>query len=77
MNNYDSVRDKIHVVKSISCTTSIPHGKVHDQCFIQGTLCSWRGKVIQVYGRSQQSLRGKLELRGGKSQVPHPLYETL
>ena len=35
------------------------------------------GKVIQVYGRSQQSLRGGLELRGWKSQVPHPLYETL
>ena len=30
-----------------------------------------------VCGRSQQSLRGKLELRSGKSQVPHPLYETL
>ena len=32
---------------------------------------------MQVYGRSQQSLRGKLKLRGGKSHVSCSLFETL
>ena len=41
-------------------------------------LLGWESTVvIQVYCKSQQGLRGKLELRGEETQVSHPLYETL
>ena len=44
-------------------------GRVHDALGV-GKLCKYMTEVSKAWG-------GTLELRGGKSQVPHPLYDTL
>ena len=39
-------------------------------------LLGWESNTSILWQNSEK-LRGKLELRGGKFQVPHPLCETL
>ena len=37
----------------------------------------WENDTGTYLAEVSKALGGKLEFRGGKSQVPHPLYETL